>query len=384
MLTRLFSVALLMLAAFSAYADKDIHPSLLKVNAGNKELRFSGYIDGYYAYDFSNPYDGEKDIEVNSVSTGRDYTSNPLYDRQVSLAYGFFQVEFEHEDVGFRLAYHFGDIVEKMYFDEPERTKDIREASASLRLTDSLLMEIGYMPSIFGFETFINKENMHATRSYMTDFAPDFDAGVRFYWQKSTHELIKFQITNGWQVERDRNKEQALGFAYVYDSPKSFHFNWGQFIGDESVTGVRTSYRYYNNIFAKVFLGDRWILAPMLDLGWEQELHQGGGKSWVPWQSWALSARYALTAKHGLAARFDRTRDPHNIIPELNTTTAPMPHGWNSNGYTLTYEYLFNEATTIRVEGRYVKTEDAVFKTKSPTRFSDEDSFVTSSVAMSF
>jgi Putative beta-barrel porin-2, OmpL-like. bbp2 len=121
-----------------------------------------------------------------------------------------------------------------------------------------------------------------------------------------------------------------------------------------------------------------------LDLGWEQKLTNSHKKSWVPWQSWGMSLRYAINNKHGLAARYDRTRDPNNIIPELKSITGPMPHGWNSNGYTLTYEYLFNIETTFRVEGRYVKSQDAVFKTNIPGHYIDEDSFLMTSMAMSF
>jgi hypothetical protein len=50
--------------------------------------------------------------------------------------------------------------------------------------------------------------------------------------------LCSFQVTNGWQVNRDKNKEKALGLAYTYDRP----------------IGVKTSYRYYNNLFAKIFV----------------------------------------------------------------------------------------------------------------------------------
>lgn len=384
MFMKMAALACLLIAA-NSWATKDVHPSKLHVKAGEKQLLFSGYIDGYYAHDFSDPFEGEEDIESGGIDKGRDFTSNPLYDRQFSLGYGFFQVDFEHQDVAFRLAYHFGDIVQKMYFEEPERLKDIREASASVRLSEKLKVEVGYMPSLFGFETFINKDNMHATRAYFTDFAPDFDAGVRFYYDLAEHQVLKFQVTNGWQVERDKNKEKALGFVYLYEKHNDLVFNWGQFFGDESLPGVRTSYRWYNNIFAKIWLSEKWIVAPMLDLGWEQELHEDGGKGWTPWQSWGLSVRYAFTPKHGLVARYDRTRDPHNIIPELKPYAGrPMPHGWNSNGYTLTYEFLFSEAATIRVEGRYVKHQDAVFKGDEEGKFTDEDSFLLTALALSF
>jgi hypothetical protein len=317
---------------YISLADKNIHESLIKVNAGEKGLRFSAYADGYFAYDFDNPIDAHEDHELTDGLGGRDYTSNPLHDRQFSLGYGFFQIEFDHKNIGLRLAHHFGDIVQNMYFEEPERLKNIREASINIRLNDELLLEVGYLPSIFGFETFINKDNLHASRAYMTDFAPSFDSGVRLYWKKSVREMIKFQVTNGWQVLRDTNKSEALGFAYVYYHPKHFHFNWGQFFGDEAPSGTKSSYRYYNNLFSKIYLTEKWILAPMLDVGWEHRNHSDKAqKSWVPWQSCGASLRYAITLKHGLAGRFDRTYDPNIIIPELKTNTK---HGWISNGYT--------------------------------------------------
>lgn len=380
---RLFFLLALALWPLVSLATKDVHPGLLRVEAGEKSLFFSGYVDGYYTFDPSNPYYGSDDFDLNSGKKGgRDYTSNPLYDKQFSLGYGFLQVEFSHKDVGFRLAYHFGDIVQKMYANEPERLKQIREASANLRISDKLFLEVGYMPSIFGFETFINKENMHATRSYMNDFAPDFDTGARFYYKNSKDEVLKFQITNGWQVMRDTNNKPALGAAYVKEIPKTYLFNWGMFLGDEAPRHQRAALRWYNNIFAKIWLNDRWIVAPQLDLGWEQQQTTGRSKKpWAPWQSLGFSVRYAVTDKHGVAARYDRTRDPSTIIPELNTGT---PHGWNSNGYTLTYEYLYSAALTFRLEGRYVKSKDAIFQTDSKTKLSDEDSFLTSQIALSF
>jgi hypothetical protein len=387
-----FLLFFLLITTLSAWATKDDHDGHLKVHSGKKSIRFSGYIDGYYAHDFSNPLDGGHDLEesweescqmgtCSSQNGGRQYTSNPLYDRQFSIGYGFMQMDFEHENVGFRFAYHFGDIVQKMYIEETERLKDLREASAIIKLTEKIKMEAGVMPSIFGFETFINKDNMHASRSYMNDFDPDFETGVRFYYEISQHEVFKFQVTNGWQVNRDKNKEKAIGLAYVYEKPKDFIFNWGMFFGDESPTGTKTSYRWFNNVFAKYFLNEKWTIAPVLDFGWQQEL-TNKKKPWTPWQSYGVSVRYALNPKHAMATRYDRTRDPATIIPELQTVPETK-NGWNSNGYTLTYEYLFNLSTTFRLEGRYVKTRDDVFKNQDGHK-TNEDSFLISSVALNF
>jgi hypothetical protein len=74
-----FIIMSALLLCGNVWATKDIHDSILRVKAGDKELRFSGYFDGYYAHDFSNPVHGEEDFEVSNHSGGRQYTSNPLY-----------------------------------------------------------------------------------------------------------------------------------------------------------------------------------------------------------------------------------------------------------------------------------------------------------------
>lgn len=372
-------ITLLMTAVTSFSFEKDIHDPTLSINAGAATLKFSGYFDTYIAHDFARPVDGHKDI---SRGGGRHYTSNPLYNDQFSVGYSFLQTDFEaNETMGFRFAYHFGDIVQKMYEGEPESIKPIREATARIKLNEKLMVEAGIMPSFFGFETFINKENMHATRAHMTDFAPDFDAGARAYYTLSKNEHLKFQIANGWQVIRDNNRDKSVAAAYVYDEPGRFMFNWGQFYGNEAPEGQHHTYRTYTNLFAKIPHG-RFTFAPMLDLGWGEKYRQGNeGKYWAPWQSYGLIIRYAMGEKNAVAARYDRTHDPNNIIPELVTTT---PNGWQSRGYTLTYEYLISKFATYRLEGNYEKSEDPVYTTHDRHFKKSEQKFLYTSLALAF
>lgn len=376
---KIFIILILVILSQVSWADKDIHDSTLSIKAGESTLKFSGYFDTYYAYDFARPYGTQKDIDNGG---GRNYTSNPLYDNQLSVAYSFLQTDFEaNDEVGFRFAYQYGDIVQKMYEGEAINVKPIREMTSRIKLSDKLLLEVGIMPSFFGFETFINKENMHATRAHMTDFAPDFDAGARLHYNLDETHHFKFQIANGWQVIRDNNRDKALGGAYVYSKKDKFMFNLGQFFGNEAPEGQHHSYRAYSNLFAKIFLG-RFTFAPMLDLGWGEKYRQGAeDKYWAPWQSYGLSVRYAIGEKNAVAVRYDRTHDPNNIIPELKTTT---PNGWQSHGYTLTFEHLYSKYMTYRIEGNFEKSKDPVYQSSNPNFKKSEQKFLYTSLSLAF
>lgn len=97
-----------------------------------------------------------------------------------------------------KAAFHTGEIVGVMYAGEDYLYKFIRELSFTYRLTYKMEMEAGIFPAIYGAETFLNKDNFHAARAVMTDFAPDFETGVRLKYRYSRYWRTTLQITNGW------------------------------------------------------------------------------------------------------------------------------------------------------------------------------------------
>jgi hypothetical protein len=375
----IFYIVLLLLCSFSALGETKA------IDLGDDvKLRFSGYFDGYYSYDLAQPaYRPGPYIKSGTElgGGGKERTSNPLYDNQFSISYAYFQAQIETEHATFTFAPHIGDIVEKMYQGEPENTKHYREVSMAVPLNKKNILKVGYFPSLFGAEVFVNALNLNATRAQMTDFAPDYDAGVRLKHLIDSEQSLYVQITNGWQVNRDNNKDKALGVVYVKDVKNHYLFNWGQFLGNEANTGDPVSYRYFNNFFGRYYY-KRWIFVPMVDIGWEQRHRAKDNKSiFVPWQAYGLSTRYAVTEKTGIALRIDSMYDPNNVIPELKNG---KPHGWQHVGYTLTYEYIVSPQVLYRMEGRYIKTRERDFQAHRMGSFRSEDSFLYTSMSFMF
>jgi len=295
----------------------------------------------------------------------RDYTSYPLYVNQFSLAYAYVQGQYEIPDkLRFRIALHAGHIVESLYNEEMKSLQLIREAAIYYFFIPKLAMEAGIFPSYYGAEIVLNKENIHATRAYIADFTPDYEAGFRLHYHVRKDMTLRFMVINGWQEIRDQNGRKALGFVWSVNKPYKIVGDWNMYWGNEAPLGEKVPvFRHYQNLYYRIWLGKkkRWLLFPMIDFVMQKNNAKDRYDFVV---SPALSLRYAITPKLGVAMRYDYLYDKADIVPELKTGT---PNGWQSHSGTATFEYLPLPQLTLRVEGRYGTNKDAVFRNATNT-----------------
>lgn len=332
------------------------------------KIAYEVYADFHYTRDFDNP-----------VGRYRFSDSNPQYVNQFGFAYGYAEVYLGYKKFLAKAAFHSGEIVDLMYRDEDYLFKFIRELSMTYRLNENIEFESGIFPAIFGAETFINKENLHATRAVMTDFAPDFETGFRVKYRLGKYWSGTAQMTNGWQVIRENNNSPGFGLVTVFDVPRKFLFNWGMFIGNEvyKAKNATDQFKFYHNFFGRVYLGKKWIIAPMVDIGMIENPTTG---KLDYWQSYGGSLRYALTDKWGIAGRYEYVHDPNSIINEIITNT---PNGFQMRGSTLTLEYLPAEEVAVRFEARHSNSVDPIFFDHTGGKVK-EDVFIMLAVAVKF
>lgn len=339
---------------------------------GNKlKVGYETYVDFHYTYDFNQP-----------INNKRYTNSNPEFVNQFGLAYTYGQLYLEYGKIQVKAAAHAGDIVDIMYVNEDQIFKYIRELSLTYKIHDKLELQTGIFPAIFGSETFINKDNLHATRAVMTDFAPDYEAGVRLKYRMGSYWSGTAQLTNGWQVFRDNNNSPAFGIAQVYDKPGKLLFNYGIFVGNETYDYLKqkNSFKMYHNLFGRVYAG-KWIIAPMVDLGMIKDSVTHEMKYW---QSIGGTLRYGINKKWGVAARYEHINDPHQIINDLVRPGVNLTNGFQYHGSTVTVEYLPNDDITFRLEARDSRNIDPIFTNKDGIAKSKTDFFIMLSIAMKF
>lgn len=337
----------------------------LKVNTGKGQLSFNLYGDFGYVYGPQKTHTLYDPIFRDTVTSygRRDYTSYPLYANQFSLSYAFIQAQYEIENkLKFKLALHSGHIVDALYLEETPSTKFIRELSLYYHLNPNWAIEVGIFPSYFGAEIVLNKENLHATRAYIADFTPDYEAGVRLHFKPNEFNTFSAMLLNGWQVIKETNSTKAFALTWSLNKPGKIVGNWNWMFADEqSLSTPKPLFRHYQNAYFRIWLSERWLILPVLDVMVEKSANPEIQK-WNKIVAPAFSARYGINNHFGVAGRYEYIYDPKSLIPELKTGTL---NGWQSNAVTLTFEFLPSNLVTFRLEGKYGVNKDAVFRNGS-------------------
>lgn len=323
-------------------------------------LEFENYMDINYAYDFDKP-----------IGQHRLFGSNPYYVNQFNLSYAFSQVKYENDRIKMVAAFATGGITKLMYLAEPSELKWVREMSLFYKFKkEGFGIEAGIMPSVYGVETFINRDNQHATRAIMTDFAPDFEIGARFHYKFGKHWTGKVQMTNGWQVLLDNNSSPAFGWVNIFGDEKKTFLNVGLFAGEEPYQGATNQLKLYANTFAKIRLG-QFSIWPMVDFGVQKDT----ASVFREWYAYGVSAKYQFASRFAVAARYEHMNDPHAIVAELLNPTNQFIH----DGYTLTFEYTPIPNLIFRLEAVSSMARTAVF-TLSDGSFSKKDNLVMAAI----
>lgn len=362
------------LLAHSASLHAQI-PVKLPGNAQTGTLSLNAYADFGYAvgpqrkHTFYNYITGDTATEHGR----RDYTSYPLYVNQFSLSLAYIQAQYEIKDqFRLRFALQTGHIPDALYYAEHPSLRYVREAAVLYHFNTKWSLEAGIFPSYFGSEVPLNKENLHATRGYIADYAPDYEAGVRLHRRLNETNTLSLMILSGWQEIRDANGKKALAISWGLHRPGVINGNWNVYLGDERQLGASAArWRMYHNIYYRLYMGKRWLILPAFDLVFQEKLRAADSKFGSAGYNYVLgaafSARYALTEKYGIAGRYDYVGNKADIVEELKTGS---PNGWQSHSGTLTFEYLPMPQLTFRTEFRYGTNKDAVFRNANnlPTR----------------
>ncbi len=349
----------------------------LSTQLGPGTLMLNVYADVGYAFGPQKKYKYYDYItrEIVEDFGRRDYTSYPLYANQFSLAYAYVQGQYEiAEKLRVRFSLHAGHIVESLYNEEKKSLQLIREAALYYYFIPQLAVEAGIFPSYYGAEIVLNKENLHATRAYIADFTPDYEAGLRLHYHFRKDMVLRLQVLNGWQEIRDQNGRKAYGLVFSINRPYKIVGDWNMYWGNEAPAGEKVPvFRHYQNLYYRIWLGKRWLIFPMFDF--IVQTNTPGSNTPGKFQyvvSPAFSVRYGITDRVGVALRYDYLYDKADVVPELKTGT---PNGWQSHSGTATLEWLPLPQLTMRLEGRYGTNKDAVFRNGFNT-FVREDWYV--------
>lgn len=331
-------------------------------------LSLSGYADVFYVYDFNEPT--------------TDYRQPFLYNHnrhnEFNLNLGFVKFNVEHHNYRANLSLNTGTYVNDNYAAEPNSLKNIAEANIgiSLNKTNNLWLDAGIFASHIGFESAVSSDNWNLTRSLLAENSPYFLSGAKLTYKTNNNLELAALICNGWQrIQRIQgNSLPSFGTQLKYTTTDLFTLNWSTFIGTDDPDSTRRI-RYFNNFYGQFQVTEKFGIIAGFDIGTQQ--HSKNNSTYDTWFSPVIIGQFAINKNWKTAIRAEYYQDQTGIIIPTGT-----PNGFRTLGFSFNVDYTRTENMLIRLEARWLNSEDNIFNKNSS--MTNNNYFVGTSIALKF
>ncbi|MEE1944765.1 porin [Pedobacter sp. KR3-3] len=333
------------------------------------KVKFSGYLETYYSYDFNQPDPNNRPSFV--------YSHNRH--NEVNLNLAFIKANYDNDKVRANVALMAGTYTNANLSAEPGVLKNIYEANAGLKLskTANLWIDAGIFASHIGFESAVSKDCWVLTRNIASENTPYYETGAKLSYGTSNGQFLATLLyLNGWQkINRpDGNSKPAGGMQLTYKPNSKLTLNYSNYIGSEGQNAVRV-HRIYHNFYAVAQLSEKFGLTAGFDYGTQQKTKGKSAKSKV--LSPVLIAQYKFDPKWAIAARAEYYKDKDGVFIATGTS-----NGFKTMGYSLNLDYSPISNAVVRLEGKVYDSKDQIF-TRNGSMV-NQDAALTASIAVAF
>ena len=333
-------------------------------------LTTSIFVEVYYCYDFNQP----------SNNTLPDFVSTFNKHNEIAINLAYIKESYNTDRVRANLALGLGTYMNASYAAEPGVLKNIYEADAGIKLSEkkSIWLDAGVMPSHIGFESSYSPDCWNLTRSIMADNSPYYETGARLsYTSDNSKWYAAALVLNGWQrIERpDGNSTFSGGTQITYNPTNKVTLNYSTFVGNDKPDSVKKE-RIYHDFYGIYQITKKFSVITGIDYGIEQKFT--GSADWNDVLGLALILRYKATSKSTIAVRAEHYMDKNGVLIVTST-----PNGFNTTGVSANFDYHIMSNVLLRIEYKYLNSEDDIFTDKNGKTL-NTDMFATTSLCVTF
>jgi|SRR5690554_677697 len=314
-----------------------------------KKLSVKGYIEAYYAYDFSPP---ENNLRPDVLYNFTNHNQFSINTGIIGLNY---KGRFFRSDVSFIL----GSYTKQNLADEPKFFKHIYEANIGVKLLKDhdFWLDIGIMESNIGFESAIGTECFTLSRSLMAESSPYYlNAAKLSYIPKNEKWEFEVLFSKGWQQMIDGYP--SFGHTVKYKANKNWLINSSSFAGKVKLPGIvpmltRREFRFFHNLYAKYEKGKFGVIAG-IDFGVDQLVENHADKG--SWTGAIGVFRYQFHKNWSASIRGEYFLDPSNSVTSLENTD-----GFENFGASLNIDCHLGKIFMIRAEARMLAGKEQYY-----------------------
>jgi hypothetical protein len=309
------------------------------------------------------PYAGSVFIDTysaswrNQIKTGtRPYTTQAIKDKDYHLNLGSCGINYDDGSVIATLTGQYGTSVDANYNQEPhEAFKYIQESYVGAHLDGDTTIEAGIFLSHLGGEGWLSKDNLTYTRSYVAEFSPYYESGLRLS-QSLTKDLdVQILAVNGWQNISD-NRHPAFGglVSYTIDD---WTLSATNFVGSEDY-GTRV----FHNLGIKGSINQGLSVQGLLDFGHQSSRSAQSGMWWGA----SVMAKQRVHRAAFISGRVESYQDPAGIIVASVTN-----QDFQAYSSSLGLDINLGRGFTIRNELKVFWSPDKIFLNGETPRDND-------------
>ena len=331
------------------------------------KIRINGFVDAYYAYDVTRPFDGE-----------RRFTTQVVRHDEANVNLAWIGLSLERRRVHARVALQAGTSVQSNYAGEPrngassgpELARNIQEAFVGVKLSDNVWIDGGIYYSYIGLETWPSSDNPTYTRSLVADYTPYYLSGVRLTWQATPKLSAQLHVVNGWQNISENNRSKSVGGRIDYAFSPGLTVSYANFLGNERPSGSLSRLRIFNQFMAKGSLpsGTQW-----------QGQVDAGRQDSSDWYGLVAIVKQPLTSRVALVGRVERYSDPDQVI-----IASGAALGFVGNGASVGLDVQIDNGVLWRTELRGIRTTARLFSEGAAQRPTDNNGVLVTSLSIAF
>ena len=334
-------IVLVMLVAGSLGAQGEEPPAVEGGEDERPALEISGFVDGYYGYNFNAGSAFGFTAPLRNFDTEHDQLSLSLV--EVALE----QKPSAARRVGFRTDLDFGPTTDMVHAFEPggaDVFKNFEQAYVSYLAPlgfstggGGLQLDVGKFVTPHGAEVIEAKDNWNYSRSLLFALAiPYYHVGVRAALPVSDRVTLTGYLVNGWNNAEENNNGKTFGLSAAVKPSASLTIVQNLMTGPEQVDD--DSRRFLSDSVVTWTATPRWSFIANLDYGRDQV----AGET-VSWKGAAAYARAQVTDGWALAPRLEWFRDEDGFMTGTAQTVREL---------TLTSEHRIAGGVLARVEYR--------------------------------
>jgi hypothetical protein len=310
-------------------------------------FRIGGFVDGNYIWNTNRPQSHDNFIPGTGTTGKRA--------NEFGLNLAAIEIVSDPKPVGIHLTLVAGSGAEVVHLSEPGSSstgpsvfRNIYQASVSYNVPvgRGLLLEAGTYPSHVGFEGFFSKDNWLYTRSWLGEFSPYYQTGLKAAYGFNDRWSGQVHILNGWQIIGDNNNAKTIGTQVAYNGGRlSASFNT---LAGPELPNDDTHMRLFGDLVATYKVTPKLTFAGSADRG-RQDLPGGSAANWF---GIAAYGHYEFNAQHALSGRVETFRDPDNGISGYAQTLREA---------TLNYQYNAAPGLILKFGARHDHSTASVF-----------------------